>query len=241
MLNTVNYKTGKMFTQSKRELNQYKVHCNHIFDTYGLDPIKLQPEAMVDYTKHFINDGFDCIENINDIINESNTLNTSPASQSESNSFYDTAWSDLDSIPDFYGYDMDYKLNNSQKQEEAFLQEVDIMDNITINKELPAPNAPQLPEQIGKSGLILDYSKNVNVVVPNNYTNDDIAELINNIEPISEQEKLYNAKTGILATAELQNRGFDVPVYTDSSLNINLTFDDIMDSDIVDIHFDEEK
>lgn len=68
MLNSVNFRTGKMFSQSKSELNRFKVHCNHVFDKYGLDPIGKSVDMMLDTVVHEISEGFDCLELFDEIM-----------------------------------------------------------------------------------------------------------------------------------------------------------------------------
>lgn len=68
MPNSVNFRTGKMFSQSKGELNRFKVHCNHIFAKYGLDMIGKPVEAMMDNVIHDLSEGFDCLELFDEIM-----------------------------------------------------------------------------------------------------------------------------------------------------------------------------
>ena len=68
MMNTVSFITGKMFTQSKRELNRYKLHCNHVFTNHKLDPIRKATEAMLDTEMHNISEGFDFLEIFDEIM-----------------------------------------------------------------------------------------------------------------------------------------------------------------------------
>ncbi len=68
MSNSVNFRTGKMFSQSKSELNRFKMHCNHVFDKYGLDPIGKSVDMMLDTVVHEISEGFDCLELFDEIM-----------------------------------------------------------------------------------------------------------------------------------------------------------------------------
>lgn len=68
MMNTVSFITGKMFTQSKSELNRFKLHCNHVFTNHKLDPIRKATEAMLDTGIHNISEGFDFLELFDEIM-----------------------------------------------------------------------------------------------------------------------------------------------------------------------------
>lgn len=70
MLNSVNFRTGKMFSQSKSELNRFKLHCNHVFDKYGLDLIGKPVEMMMDNVIHDLSEGFDCLELFDEIMTD---------------------------------------------------------------------------------------------------------------------------------------------------------------------------
>lgn len=247
MLNTVNFITGKMFSQSKKELNRFKVHCNHVFNEYGLDIIKMQTEAMMDNVKHYISDGFECVELFEKIVSDKATViknqkveeNTSQCTSSPVN---DYCCFDPSEYSAFAEYENTNIFEYLQEQDNKnYLQEVKTMDNTQVNQELPSIAAPQLPDTtLSKTGLTLDCSKNVNIIVPNDYSKDQLADLINSVEPVSEQDRAFNAKLGIGSEAELQNRGFEIPVYVDSSTNINITFDSVMNSNIFDIPYNKE-
>lgn len=120
-------------------------------------------------------------------------------------------------------------------------QEVNTMENKEDNKALSTPSTSQLPEQIlDNNGLMLDCSKNVTFRVPSDCDKSQLADLINNVAPVSEHERVHNTKMGIGALAELKKLGYDMPVYVDNSTNINITFDDVLDSNIIDLPFTEE-
>ena len=68
MLNSVDFKTGRMFSQSRSELNRFKLHCNRVFAEYGLDQIRKPAETLTDTTVHELCDGFDCLELFDEVM-----------------------------------------------------------------------------------------------------------------------------------------------------------------------------
>ena len=62
LANAVNFRTGNIFRQTKKELNRLKVHCNHILNDHCLDQIQMSPEDMLDTAPHDLSDGFEAFE-----------------------------------------------------------------------------------------------------------------------------------------------------------------------------------
>lgn len=60
------------------------------------------------------------------------------------------------------------------------------------------------------------------------------------IEPLPANEKAYNAKIGDALLTDLRSRGIEAPVGIESGVKLNLTFDDVMESDVIDIPYSEE-
>lgn len=85
MPNSVNFRTGKMFSQSRSELNRFKSHCNRVFAKYGLDLIGKPAEMMVDTVVHEMSEGFEYLELFNEIMADKaislSDLYKEPASQ----------------------------------------------------------------------------------------------------------------------------------------------------------------
>lgn len=238
-VNSVNFRTGKMFSQSKSELNRFKLHCDHVFTDYGLDPIGKPAETMIDPVVHEMSEGFDCLEIYDEILADKARIFDDLYDEQNSTTIEDDTSSDYiaykaASLPITTGY------YNYNKEQEIAHEEENNMEYTEENNTLPTLNNSQLPDQsVHTSGLIIDCSRNVNLKVPSNYNNSQISDLINSVEPVSEQDRAYNAKIGIGSLAELRNRGCDVPVYVNNSTNINVVFDDIMNSssDIFDAPF----
>lgn len=248
LLNSVNFKNGKMFTQSKRELNLFKLHCNHVFSEYSLDHIRKQTDDMIDNVIHNISDGFDCLEIFDEIMADkasalsdlfdepSNALSTSSNKYSYS---YQESYE-----PDYYYFSANINLRNNYSpaiNNVPGYQEVKSMNNIEISKNLPTTNTEQFPTTAEPlPELNIDYSKNVNITVPKHWEPKQVADFINNLESPSESERAYNAKIGDAVTSDLYSRGNAIPVNVDSSFNINIGFDDILSSDIIDIPYEEK-
>ena len=68
MINSVNFRTSKMFSQSISGLNRFKLHCNNEFAKNGLDPIGKPTEMMMDTVVHEMSEGFDCLELFDEIM-----------------------------------------------------------------------------------------------------------------------------------------------------------------------------
>ena len=191
LANAVNFRTGNIFRQTKKELNRLKVHCNHILNDHCLDQIQMSPEDMLDTAPHDLSDGFEAFEIFDEIM-------------------------------------MDKAVFFEDLYDEALFTQHDSAPSSDYNNNI--------------SFSLLNISGNVNFRVPSSCNKSQLADLINNVTPVSEQERVHNAKIGIGALAELKNRGYDMPVYVDNSININITFDDLLSSDIdiIDARFTEE-
>ena len=247
LANAVNFKNGKIFKQTKKELNRLKVHCNHILNDHSLDQIQMSPEDMLDTTSHYLSDGFDAFEIFDEIMTDKSRIfedlhDEAQSTQHDSYHTYDYGSRISFSFPALLGYDSNNTFEHPATHElNTAHQEVNTMENKEDNKALSTPSTSQLPEQIlDNNGLMLDCSKNITFRVPSDCDKSQLADLINNVAPVSEHERVHNTKMGIGALAELKKRGYDMPVYVDNSTNINITFDDVLDSNIIDLPFTEE-
>ena len=68
LANAVNFRTGNIFRQTKKELNRLKVHCNHILNDHCLDQIQISPEDMLGTAPHDLSDGFEAFEIFDEIM-----------------------------------------------------------------------------------------------------------------------------------------------------------------------------
>ena len=252
MLNSVDFKTGRMFSQSRSELNRFKLHCNHVFAEYGLDQIRKPAETLTDTTVHELCDGFDCLELFDEIMADKASaladLFEEPAgrprsyeSQGSACCFSSDTWPDL---PFMHCLDTTFsgQAEYLTPPHNYPIKEETIMENKLKNQELPVVTTDQFPAELGSStpGLTLNFSKNLNIAVPEGADSNDIADLVNSVEPLPETERVFNTHLGVSAIAELQNHGFDIPVTVNSSTNINVMFEDIMKSCIIDVPGDDE-
>ena len=169
LANAVNFRTGNIFRQTKKELNRLKVHCNHILNDHCLDQIQMSPEDMLDTAPHDLSDGFEAFEIFDEIM-------------------------------------MDKAVFFEDLYDEALFTQHDSAPSYDYNNNI--------------SFSLLNISGNVNFRVPSSCNKSQLADLINNVTPVSEQERVHNAKIGIGALAELKNRGYDILVYVDNSTNI---------------------
>ena len=243
MVNSVNYRTGKMFCQSKSDLNRLKLRCNHVLDSYGLDMIRQSDDEMLDTVVHDMNEGFDYLELFDEIMADKGRFLTDLCNDlSDSCSISKNIESRNDEyVPDLFYFCANNPARYSylhKKYNRQEYQEVNKMDNYS-NQNLPVINVEQLPIQnTTEAKLEIDLSKNVNLTVPNTWNEKQVAEFINDIEPLPQNERAFNSKIGDALVSDLYSRGYKVPVKICSSVNINLTFDEIMASDIIDIPCD---
>ena len=245
MLNSVNFRTGKMFSQSKNELNRFKLHCNHVFTEYGLDIIRKTADEMVSTVIHEMDEGFDCLELFDEIMadkasaladlcdDHSESIPTALSTTSSQNSGY--------SPYSYYFSANDPTRNTYLQKSYKNDQEVKYMNNTKNNQDLPAVSAEQLPSLDSTTpGLYVDLGKEVNMTVPKSWSPQQVSEFVNKIDTLPQSEKAYNAKIGDALFADLRRRGIDASVGIGSGVKLNLTFDDIMNSDIIDVPYNEE-
>ncbi|WP_019680733.1 relaxase/mobilization nuclease domain-containing protein [Ruminococcus flavefaciens] len=237
LLNTVNFKTGKVFKQSLKALNRFKVHCNNILQNHNLDLIRMPTAEMLDLIPHDISEGFNICEIFDEVMADNakvfEDLYDNSSSTYDENSSYDTCDFSMFSFYAPRSY-RPYKAYTSPKPNKI-TKEVNSMDYFKKTQDLPATDTPQLPDTIlNETGLTLNCSNNLNFIVPDGYSKEQLSDIINSVEPVSKEDKVFNAKLGIGSKAELQNRGLDTPVYVDTSTNINIIFDSVLESDIVD-------
>ncbi len=260
MLNSVNYRTGKMFSQSKSELNRFKLHCNHVFSEYGLDQIRKSADEMVSTIIHEMSEGFDCLELFDEIMADRASV-LSALCNDDTEFVPETVGLDLGCLDrntprhptDYSDITSDYNCRRYFGNSALFggtpppsarhkpikpnqTKEEQPMNYPTQRNDLPAVNTDQLPAvNDSNSGLSVDYSRNINMTVPNSWSSEQLADFVNRIEPIPEHERAFNAKVGDALTSDLHSRGVDTPVHISSGININLTFDSVMNSTIIDL------
>lgn len=245
MPNSVNFRTGKMFSQSKGELNRFKVHCNHIFAKYGLDMIGKPVEAMMDNVIHDLSEGFDCLELFDEIMaDKASALADLCDDPSESMPIVKSTTRGQSSGYSPYSYYFsanDPARNSYLKKSYKKNQEVEYMNNTKNNQNLPAVSVEQLPSLDSTTpGLYVNFGKEVNMTVPKSWSPQQVAEFVNSIDTLPPSEKAYNAKIGDALFTDMKSHGIDAPVGIGSDVKLNLTFDDVMESSIIDVPYSEE-
>ncbi|SHM40523.1 relaxase/mobilization nuclease domain-containing protein [Ruminococcus flavefaciens] len=246
LLNSVNFRTGKIFKQSLKGLNRFKVHCNHILHEHNLEQIQMSVEDMLDITPHELSEGFEIFEIFDEVIADNATVfeelfDEKNTSDDEYYSAYDLTNLGMTTCPSTVYYTSATYEETIIPEPKSTLQEGNTMDYTIEKKEVPALKTSSLPSEVLENTcLVIDASKNVNFTVPSNCDEDKLKDIINSVEPIPEHDRATNAKIGIASIAELQKRGIDLPVYVDTSTNINIEFDDVMSSDIFDTTFTEK-
>ena len=246
LLNSVNFKTGKIFKQSKKDMNRFKVHCNHILHDHKIDQIQMSVEDMLDMTPHELSEGFEIFEIFDEVMADNATVfeelfDEKNSSDDEYYSTYDLTNLEMTRCPSTVYYTSDTYEETIIPEPKNALQEENTMDYTVEKKEVPAVKTASLPSEVLENTcLVIDASKNVNLTVPSNCDADKLKDIINSVEPIPEQDRATNAKIGIASIAELQKRGIDLPVYVDTSTNINIEFEDVMSSNIFDTTFTEK-
>ena len=240
MLNSVNFRTGKMFSQSKSELNRFKAHCNNVFSDFGLDQIRKSVDDMVSNRIYEMSNGFDCLELFDEILADKGTALADLCNGStESNISESTPTMGFIPYTYYFGTNVPSANTYIQNKYNNF-QEDEHMDTI-YNQELPAVNAEQLPSVNSTTpGLYIDFGKEVNMTVPSGWSPQQVSEFVNSIDTLPPSEKAYNAKIGDALFTDMKSHGIDAPVGIGSDVKLNLTFDDVMESSIIDVPYSEE-
>lgn len=245
MINSVNFRTGKMFSQSISGLNRFKLRCNNEFAEYGLDPIGKPTEMMMDTVVHEMSEGFDCLELFDEVMADKASaladLCNDP-SDSMPIAINLENWHNSEYTPNYYYFSANDSTRNSYLQKSyKNNQEEKYMNNIKNNQELPAVSVEQLPSlDSATPGLYVDFGKEVNMTIPKSWSHQDVSEFVNSIDTLPPSEKAYNAKIGEALFTDMKSRGIEAPVGISSIVKLNLSFDDVMESNIIDIPYSEE-
>lgn len=245
MVNSVNYRNGKKFSQSKSDLNRLKLHCNHILADYGLDQIRQSDDSMLEAVAHDLSEGFDCLELFDEIMaDKASALADLCDDPSESMPIVKSTTSGQSSgyIPYSYYFSANDPARNSYlKKSYKNDQEVKYMHNTKNNQELPAVSVEHLPSVDSTTpGLYVEFAKEVNMTVPKSWNYQQVAEFVNDVNSVPAQERAFDAKIGDALFTDMKSHGIDAPVGVRSLVKLNLSFDDVMESNIIDIPYSEE-
>lgn len=270
MMNTVSFITGKMFTQSKSELNRFKLHCSHVFTNHKLDPIRKATEAMLDTEMHNISEGFDFLEIFNEIMADK--------ASSLSDLFDDPSdYSSYSRTPNMNGYctyaptqDRNYFNPDTPKSRTNIIiypdgswgvpstfTEIDawilrFMDTSTM---LIPPHqyhrqtrysCPVTAKQFFSPTFIIDNHLEYNIRIESEDELPKVIAILSGIRPMSESEKIFNTKLGIAAEAQLNNLKCKANVSVDNSTKVNIIVKGSDDTDseahkIIDVPCENDK
>ena len=252
MLNSVNFRTGKMFSQSKSELNRFKLHCNHVFDKYGLDLIGKPVEMMMDNVIHDLSEGFDCLELFDEIIADKasslSDLYKEPVTEHQPlytpeytrgdcvvcaptqtrNYFNPDApkpWCRIIIYPDGSWGIPTSPINDMDSWLMKFMAPEDRQKILTF---FPHHQYYRRQEISGKQftnnpNLFLNNRFEINVLVDSEAEYDMVIAVLNKLRHIAEAERAYNTKLGVASVAQLDHLSVAANVTTDNSTTLNVT------------------
>lgn len=252
MLNSVNFRTGKMFSQSKSELNRFKLHCNHVFDKYGLDLIGKPVEMMMDNVIHDLSEGFDCLELFDEImadkaislsdlykepVTEHQPLYTPEYTRGDCvvcaptqtrNYFNPDApkpWCRIIIYPDgSWGIPIS-PINDMDSWLMKFMAPEDRQKILTF---FPHHQYYRRQEISGKQftnnpNLFLNNRFEINVLIDSEAEFDMVIAVLGRLRRMAETEKAYNTKLGVASVAQLDHLSVAANVTTDNSTTLNVT------------------
>lgn len=246
MPNSVNFRTGKMFSQSISGLNRFKTHCNNVFAAYGLDPIGKPAETLMDSVVHDMSEGFNCLELFDEIMaDKANALSDLYDDPSRSSSSTKVTKSDHNNeyVPYCYFFSANNRVRTPHpyKNNNTKYPEVNKMNYKNNNQQLPTISVSQLPSvEAATPGIYINFGKEVNLALPNGWGPEQVSELVNNINPLPDYEKANNSKIAEALFADLKSRGIETKIGIGSDVRLNLTFDDVLNSSIISIDPDDE-
>lgn len=252
MLNSVNFRTGKMFSQSKSELNRFKLHCNHVFDKYGLDLIGKPVEMMIDSVVHEMSEGFECLELFDEIMADKasslSDLYKEPVAERQPlytpeytrgdcvvcaptqtrNYFNPDApkpWCRIIIYPDGSWGIPTSPINDMDSWLMKFMAPEDRQKILTF---FPHHQYYRRQEISGKQftnnpNLFLNNRFEINVLVDSEAECDMVIAVLNKLRHIAEAERAYNTKLGVASVAQLDHLSVAANVTTDNSTTLNVT------------------
>lgn len=270
MMNTVSFITGKMFTQSKSELNRFKLHCNHVFTNHKLDPIRKATEAMLDTEMHDISGGFDFLEIFDEIMADKasslsdlydDTSDYSPYSRTPNMNRYHTYESTqarnyfTPDTPKFRTNiiiypDGSWGVPSTFTEIDAWVLRFMDTSNMLIpplwsNKQT-RHSSPVTAKQFISPTFIIDNHLEYNITIESEDDLSKVIAIIRGIKPMSESEKILNTKLGIAAESQLKNLKCKTNVSVDNSTKVNILIKGSDDTDpearkIIDVPCETDK
>ncbi|SFW22002.1 relaxase/mobilization nuclease domain-containing protein [Ruminococcus flavefaciens] len=252
MINSVNFITGKMFSQSKSELNRFKLHCNHVFDKYGLDPIGKPVEMMMDNVIHDLSEGFDCLELFDEIMADKaislSDLYKEPVTEhqplytpeytrggsiicepTKTRNYFNpdspTPWCKLILYPD---NSWGVPNNTFDEFTNHLIRFMSLEDQQKVRALFPQRKYYRRKEISGKQftenpDFFLNNHCEINVLVESEAELENVIAIFNKLRYIAEAEKAYGTKLGLASMAQLNQLGVSANVTADNSTTLNVT------------------
>ena len=253
MLNSVNFRTGKMFSQSKSELNRFKLHCNHVFDKYGLDLIGKPVEMMMDNVIHDLSEGFDCLELFDEIMADKasslSDLYNEPVT--EYKPLYTPEYTRGDSIVCAPTQTRTYFNPDSPKPwcriivnpdgswgiptrpfddfDEHLIRFMSWEDQQRVRMFFPQHQCYHRRQEVsGKQFtenpyLFLNNRCEINITIESEAERDNVIAVLGRLRRMAEAEKAYNTKLGIASMAQINQLGVPANVTADNTTTLNVT------------------
>ncbi len=253
MINSVNFGTGKMFSQSISGLNRFKSHCNTSLVKYGLDPIGKPAEMLMDTVVHEMSEGFDCLELFDEIMADKasslSDLYKEPVAEHQPlytpeytvgdcivceptktrNYFNPDApkpWAKIIFHPDgSWGIPM-RPLDEFDMSLLRYMRPEEQQRILSFSSQRPCYGSRQISgkEFAANPNYFLDARLELNIIVESFDELEQVISARNAAIRMAEAEKAYNTKLGVATLAQFNQLGINANVTTDVSTKVNITF-----------------
>lgn len=253
MLNSVNFRTGKMFTQPKSGLNRFKVCCDNAFLAVGLDPIGKPVDAIMDSVIHEMTDGFDCLELFDEIMADKasalSDLYTEPVAERQPlytpeytrgdrivcaptkalHSFNPDApkpWARIEIHPDGSWGIPTRPLDSLARHIISFMRPEEQQKILSFSPQKQYYKHSQISGKdfVTQPTYYLDAHTEYNIVVDSDAELEQVLAVLHKFSLMQLSNNAYYAKLGIAAVAQLNRFGIDANIMTDASTIFNITF-----------------
>lgn len=253
MINSVNFRTGKMFSQSISGLNRFKLRCNNEFAEYGLDPIGKPTEMMMDTVVHEMSEGFDCLELFDEIMADKasslSDLYNEPVT--EYKPLYTPEYTRGDSIVCAPTQTRTYFNPDSPKPwcriivnpdgswgiptrpfddfDERLIRFMSWEDQQRVRMFFPQHQCYHRRQEVsGKQFtenpyLFLNNRCEINITIESEAERDNVIAVLGRLRRMAEAEKAYNTKLGIASIAQINQLGVPANVTADNTTTLNVT------------------
>ena len=253
MINSVNFRTGKMFSQSISGLNRFKLRCNNEFAEYGLDPIGKPTEMMMDTVVHEMSEGFDCLELFDEIMADKasslSDLYNEPVT--EYKPLYTPEYTRGESIVCAPTQTRTYFNPDSPKPwcriivnpdgswgiptcpfddfDEHLIRFMSWEDQQRVRMFFPQHQCYHRRQEVsGKQFtenpyLFLNNRCEINITIESEAERDNVIAVLGRLRRMAEAEKAYNTKLGIASMAQINQLGVPANVTADNTTTLNVT------------------